>query len=299
MRSGAWMLDTFMRITPMKSLLDRGLSQADVLDRRLSTATWDTCWSDGAFVTCLHPTRDSASLHPCRQAAYFLPCTRPPDACGSCLDRPRHRRPQGSRDHTQVRAFVITRAGTATGGSHHLCSGLLATFFEDLTIRRHFLFLLLSATSGAFSFILSLYLYFAILPPFTFVISMFDILAHRLFIGRVQCLCASCLCVLCFYSVFFHLLLLFIPPAYFFPLYPCMHPYVLHHPSPSVWRAPYLEGPICLAEHILSGGLSTRRALRLEGCFSVFLCFSLFLVSRGWINFLFIRKRCSMLTWDF
>ena len=108
---------------------------------------------------------------------------------------------------------------------------------------------------------------------------MFDILAHRLFIGSVQCLCASCLCILCFYSVFFHLLFLFIPPAYFFPLYPCMHPYVLHHPSPSVWRAPYLEGPICLAEHILSGGLSTRRALRLEGCFFVFLCFSLFLVS--------------------
>ena len=40
-----------------------------------------------------------------------------------------------------------------------------------------------------------------------------------------------------------------------------------------------MEGPICLAEHILSGGLSTRRALRLEGCFFVFLCFSLFLVS--------------------
>ena len=82
--------------------------------------------------------------------------------------------------------------------------------------------------------------------------------------------------------MFFHLLFLFIPQAYFlriFPLYPCMHPYVLHHPSPSVWRAPYLEGPIYLAEHILSGGLSTRRALRLEGCFSVFLCFSLFLVS--------------------
>ena len=33
-------------------------------------------------------------------------------------------------------------------------------------------------------------------------------------------------------------------------------------------------GPIHLTEHILSGGLSTRRALRLEGCFSVFLCFS-------------------------
>jgi hypothetical protein len=122
MRSGAWMLDTFMRIAPMKSLLDRGLSQAGVLDRRLSPDTWATCWSDGTFGTCRHPTRDSASLHPCRQAAYFLPCTRPPDACGSCLDRPRHRRTQGNRDRTQVRAFVITRAGNSTGGPPHLCS---------------------------------------------------------------------------------------------------------------------------------------------------------------------------------
>jgi hypothetical protein len=169
--------------------------------------------------------------------------------------------------------------------------GLLATFFEDLPIRRHFLLLLLSATSGAFSFILSLYLYFAILPPFIFVISMFDILAHRLFLGTVQCLCASCLCILCLYSVFFHLLFLFIPPAYFFPLSPCIHPYVLHHPSPSVWRAPYLEGPIHLTEHILSGGLSThRRVLCLEGCFSVFFVFLSLSCLRGWINFLFATR---------
>jgi len=55
---------------------------------------------------------------------YFLPCTRPPDACCSCLDRPRHRRTQGSRDRTWcdtwIRAFVIPRAGTATRGAHHL-----------------------------------------------------------------------------------------------------------------------------------------------------------------------------------
>ncbi len=89
--------------------------------------------------------------------------------------------------------------------------------------------------------------------------------------------------------MFFHLLFLFIPPAYFFfPLYPCMHPYVLHHPSPSVWRAPYLDGPICLAEHILSGGMSTRRALRLEGCFSVFFCVSLSFLS-PWLDQLSFR----------
>ena len=69
MCSGAWMLDTFMRIAPTKILLDRALSHA----------TWAIYWLDGAFGTCLHPTRDSASLHPCSQAAYFLPCTRPTD----------------------------------------------------------------------------------------------------------------------------------------------------------------------------------------------------------------------------
>ena len=103
------------------------------------------------------------------------------------------------------------------------------------------------------------FLYFDILPPFIFMISMFDIIAHRLFIGSIHVtstcigpnsprlipklslsLCASCICILCLYSVFFHLLFLFIPHAYFlriFPLYPCMHPDVIHYPSPSVWRA--------------------------------------------------------------
>ena len=113
MRTGAWMLDTFMRIAPMQILLDRGLSQVGVLDRGLSPATWATYGLNGAFGTCRRPTRDFARLHPCGQAAYFLPCTRPPDACRSCLDRPRHRRPQGSRDR-HFQAFVVTRAGTDT-----------------------------------------------------------------------------------------------------------------------------------------------------------------------------------------
>ena len=114
MRTGAWMLDTFMRIAPMQILLDRGLSQAGVLDRGLSHATWASYWSHGAFWTRQRlMTRDFASLHPCRQAAYFLPCARPPDACGSCLDRPRQRRPEGSRDRF-FQAFAVTRAGTDT-----------------------------------------------------------------------------------------------------------------------------------------------------------------------------------------
>jgi len=113
MRTGAWMLDTFTRITPMQILLDRGLSQAGVLDRRLSHTTWASYWLTGALWTRQRSTRDFASLHPCRQAAYFLPCARPPDACGSCLDRPRHRLPQGSRDRN-FHAFVVTRTGTNT-----------------------------------------------------------------------------------------------------------------------------------------------------------------------------------------
>ena len=112
MRSGAWMLDTSMRIAPTKILLDRVLSQAGVLDRVLSYATWATYWSTGALWTRQRSTRDSASLHPCRQAASFLPCARPPDACGSFLARPRSRLDQGSRDRAEARAFAVTRSGT-------------------------------------------------------------------------------------------------------------------------------------------------------------------------------------------
>ena len=97
------------------------------------------------------------------------------------------------------------------------------------------------------------YLYFDILPPFIFVISMFNIIAHRLFIGSLQCLCASWP-PLCFSTSF-----LFIPHANFlhiFPLYPCVHPYVLHHPSPYVWRALYLEVHIYLEVYICLEGSS-------------------------------------------
>jgi len=123
-----------------------------------------------------------------------------------------------------------------------------------------FLFILGERTGsllGIISLSISVFYILLILPPFIFVISMFDIIAHRLFIGSVQCLCASWLCILCLYSVFFHLLFLFIPHAYFlriFSLYLCMHPYVLHHPTPSVWRDLYLEGHIYLEEHIYLEG---------------------------------------------
>ena len=58
------MLDTSTRIAPMQILLDRGLSQAGVLDRGLSHATWASYWSHGAFWTRQRlMTRDFASLH--------------------------------------------------------------------------------------------------------------------------------------------------------------------------------------------------------------------------------------------
>jgi len=52
--------------------------------------------------------------------------------------------------------------------------------------------------------------------------------------------------VLCFFFTspsFFFLLLYFLR---IFPMSPFMHLSVLHHPSPSVWRALYLEGHIYL-----------------------------------------------------
>ena len=52
---------------------------------------------------------------------------------------------------------------------------------------------------------------------------------------------------------------LFIPHAYFlriFPLYPCVHPDVLHHPSPYVWRVLYLEVHIYLESYICLEGSS-------------------------------------------
>jgi hypothetical protein len=107
MRTGAWMLDTFMRIAPMQILLDRGLSQAGVLDRGLSHATWASYWSNGALWTRQRSTRDSASLHPCRQAAYFLPCTRPPDITRLRLRRPT-RRPGPSERYARS-VFTLTR----------------------------------------------------------------------------------------------------------------------------------------------------------------------------------------------
>jgi hypothetical protein len=60
----------------------------------------------------------------------------------------------------------------------------------------HIAFLLIMGErTGSLLGILSLYIsnfYISIFShPFIFVISMFDIIAHRLFIGSVHCLCAS------------------------------------------------------------------------------------------------------------
>jgi hypothetical protein len=71
-RSGACMLDTYMRTAPTLILLDGGPSQA----------TWAALWLAEATKARPRPTRDSVTRHPCRQAAFFLPCaSRPPDVC--------------------------------------------------------------------------------------------------------------------------------------------------------------------------------------------------------------------------
>ena len=74
------------------------------------------------FGTPRHQVRASVTLtHPCQHAAAHLPCTRPSDV--PYARRPVRARP-GARDRCHLPAFVITRAGTATGGLHPLCSKL-------------------------------------------------------------------------------------------------------------------------------------------------------------------------------
>ena len=98
--------------------------------------------------------------HPCWKAAHFLPCTRPPDVMR--LHRPAKRATYGP---SQRRSFVATTSGHRHARSHrapdpmysagHILSSpsFLATLLPGLFIRRAFP---LSASSGAFSFILSI-----------------------------------------------------------------------------------------------------------------------------------------------
>ena len=98
--------------------------------------------------------------HPCWKTAHFLPCTRPPDVMR--MHRPPKRATYGP---SQRRAFVATSSGHLHArvnrapdpmySAGHILSvpGFLATFFPGLLIRRA---LPLSASSGAFSFILSI-----------------------------------------------------------------------------------------------------------------------------------------------
>jgi hypothetical protein len=90
------------------------------------------------------------------------------------------------------------------------------------------------------------------------------------YIGSVQCLCASYICILCLYSVFFFtsssfffLLLYFLR---IFPMSPCIHLSVLHHPSPSVWRALYLEGHIYLKGPVYLWRLLACSCLLVRSC---------------------------------
>ena len=133
---------------------------------------------------------------------------------------------------------------------------------------------------------------------------MFDILAHSLFIGSVQCLCASCLCILCFKFCFcknnkrlidVFVLCAFPPPLSFYSSCILFSSVSMHAPLCATsslairleWSAPYLEGPIHLTENILSGGLCTRRVLR-GGLFLCFFCVSLSFLS-PWLDQLSFR----------
>ena len=82
--------------------------------------------------------------------------------------------------------------------------------------------------------------------------------------------------------MFFHLLYLFIPHAYFlriFPLYPCMHPLCATSSlairlEGSIFGGPYIFGVTYFVWRAIYSEGST-----LGGLFLSFLCFSLFLVS--------------------
>jgi hypothetical protein len=67
-------------------------------------------------------------------------------------------------------------------------------------------------------------------------------------------------CIMTMSFLFFHLLFfsscILLAYLLIFPLYPCVHPYVLHHPSPYVWRALHLEGHLYLEDHICLEGSS-------------------------------------------
>ena len=116
------------------------------------------CGNRHLFSRDLMAQRDA--LHPCWTAAHFLPCTRPPDVMR--MHRPPKRATYGP---SQRRSFVATTSGHRHARSHrapdprysagHILSdpGFLSTFFQGLLIRRE---LPLSASSGAFSFILSI-----------------------------------------------------------------------------------------------------------------------------------------------
>jgi len=115
----------------------------------------------------------------------------------------------------------------------------------------------LGERTGSLLGIISLSIYILLFShPFIFVISMFDILAHRLFIGSVQCLCASCLCI--------HACT---PMCYIIP----------HHPFDGlhIRRVLYIWRNLFCLEGYLLGGLCAWRAV------SLFFCVSLSFLSPG------------------
>jgi hypothetical protein len=80
---------------------------------------------------------------------------------------------------------------------------------------------------------------------------------HRLFIGSVQCLCASCICILWLYSVFSHLLFLFFLVHTSCVFFLCIHACTLCATSSLAIR---FEGSIFGGSYIFGGTYLFMRA---------------------------------------
>jgi hypothetical protein len=184
MRSGACMLDTYIRIAPTHILLDRILSQA----------TWAALRSDEAIKARRRPPRDPASQHPCLQAASFslAPGHRTSSLLATLLRFLQHAQFLLDQRCDSCLRF-LAGCCAAAHGLRATCirraessGGLLATSFGGLQ-HFHGPHILYGQPSSQF----------CVTFLSVFVLFMFDVLAHILIFGSVQHLYASYIYVLC------------------------------------------------------------------------------------------------------
>jgi hypothetical protein len=140
-----------MRIVPMFASpavhTRRNIAPPDVQTRRSASAAQ---LGRKYFGTCQFSSRDLAvqhgQHHPCWKTVHFLPCTRPPDVDLLKLH---------SYFLSPLVPLYVRPLKLPMSSEGHILSdpGLLATFFKGLLIWSVFP---LSASSGVFSFILSI-----------------------------------------------------------------------------------------------------------------------------------------------